>query len=76
VNRWASRNPEAMDEIAGLPPSQQNEALKSSIGLGFRSWCHFCGQGFTDPYETKMCPDCGGRAGVFNHRDETEPGTL
>jgi hypothetical protein len=31
VNRWASRNPEAMAEIAALPPSQQNAALRDAM---------------------------------------------
>lgn len=29
--RWANENPEAMAEIASLPPSEQNEALRAAM---------------------------------------------
>lgn len=36
MSQWAHDNPEAMSEIADLPLSQQNEALRSAMGGGGR----------------------------------------
>lgn len=32
MSRWANENPERMAEIAALPPSQQNAALRAAMG--------------------------------------------
>lgn len=42
MSQWARENPELMEEIARLPVSQQNEALRGAVELP-EEFCAVCG---------------------------------
>ena len=66
MSQWANENPEAMTEIASLPPSEQNAALRAAMGpipCGVR--CEGCRarygvRGDIRSAQLMACPNCGG----------------
>jgi rRNA maturation endonuclease Nob1 len=86
MNRWASEHPEEYSEIASLPLSQQNDALRHAVGYdpdAIRdqleeddhlppSWsrCATCKASYRNPELTGMCPLCGGRPKFFVREEQ------
>jgi hypothetical protein len=74
MSQWAREHPEEMAEIAALPPSQQNAAMRDAIGYDpdlIREQAEEDaaapehgrgGPGLTEPYRgaSKPCWRCGG----------------